>query len=87
MGELSQILLLYQSSCLSIRVRDEFSVIPYSPLLPMTWEGPAKYPKEDPFRLDRDSRVEDICDFIMDYISTDILVRDLLRILFCANAK
>ena len=53
----------------------------------MTWEGPAKYPKEDPFQLDRDSRVEDICDFIMEYISTDILVRDLLGYLFCANAK
>ncbi len=45
----------------------------------MTWEGPAKYPKEDPFKLDRDSQVEDICDFIMEYISSDILVRDLLQ--------
>ena len=45
----------------------------------MTWESPAKYPKEDPFKLDRDSQVEDICDFIMEYISSDLLVRDLLQ--------
>lgn len=46
----------------------------------MTWEGPAKYPKEDPFMLERDSQVEDICDFIIEYISSDILVRDYYKI-------
>jgi hypothetical protein len=45
----------------------------------MTWEGPAKYPKEEPFTLDRDSRVEDICGFIMEYIVSDVLVRGLLK--------
>ncbi|KAK2460832.1 hypothetical protein APHAL10511_007302 [Amanita phalloides] len=52
---------------------DMFSVIPYSPLLPMTYEGPAKYPKDDPYELERDSTVEDICDFIVEYISSDVL--------------
>ena len=50
----------------------------YPKLLPMTWEEPAKYPKENPFELDRDTEVEDICDFIVEYISSDVLVRGIV---------
>ncbi|KAF8635589.1 hypothetical protein AX15_000237 [Amanita polypyramis BW_CC] len=52
---------------------DLFSVIMYPKLLPMSWEEPAKYPKESPYDLERDTRVEDICDFIVQYISSDVL--------------
>lgn len=52
---------------------DEFEVIMYPPLLPKTWEEPAKYPQDPPFNLGRDSKVEDICDFIVEYIYSDVL--------------
>ncbi|KAF8639230.1 hypothetical protein AX17_001715 [Amanita inopinata Kibby_2008] len=52
---------------------DQFSVIMHPPLLPMAWEDAAKYPKEEPYRLERPSKVEDICDFVVDYIKSDVL--------------
>ena len=61
--------------------RDEFDIIMYPPLLPKTWEEPAKYPQESPFNLGRDSQVEDICDFIVEYIYSDVLVCDIFYML------
>jgi RNA-dependent RNA polymerase len=54
--------------------RDMYSVIQYSPLLPPNQEKPASYPDGETLTLDRDSTVDDICDFIVEYINSDVLV-------------
>ncbi|KAJ7766875.1 RNA dependent RNA polymerase-domain-containing protein [Mycena metata] len=52
---------------------DMYSVIQYSPLLPPNQESAASYPDGATLTLDRDSTVEDICDFIVEYINSDVL--------------
>lgn len=52
-----------------------FSVICHEPLLPTTFEDAANYESPGPHEIDRDSTVEDICDFVVDYINSDVLVR------------
>ena len=54
--------------------RDVFSVICYDPLLPTTYEDAANYESGGTKEIDRDSTVEDICDFIVEYINSDVLV-------------
>jgi RNA-dependent RNA polymerase len=51
-----------------------YSVIQYPPLLPPSQEKPAEYPDGDTLTLDRESTVDDICDFIVEYINSDVLV-------------
>lgn len=51
-----------------------YSVIQYSSLLPPNQENPAEYPDGATLTLERDSTVEDICDFIVEYINSDVLV-------------
>ncbi|KAJ7074173.1 RNA dependent RNA polymerase-domain-containing protein [Mycena amicta] len=51
----------------------DLDVIPYSQLLPSRHEDPASYPDGETFKLDRDSTVDDICDFIVEYINSDVL--------------
>lgn len=36
------------------------------------------------FTLERESTVEDICDFIVEYINSDVLVRNFNREIYCA---
>jgi RNA-dependent RNA polymerase len=57
------------------RGSDLFAIIQYSPLLPSTAEDPAEYPAGETFTLRRDSTVDDICDFIVEYINSDVVVR------------
>jgi hypothetical protein len=38
---------------------------------------PLDYSEGDPSDLGRDNTVDDICDFVVDYISSDVLVSDL----------
>lgn len=52
-----------------------FSVICYDSLLPNVIESPASYTPLPTKDLQRDSTVEDICDFIVEYIHSDLLVR------------
>ncbi|KAJ7735431.1 RNA dependent RNA polymerase-domain-containing protein [Mycena olivaceomarginata] len=52
---------------------DMYSVIQYSSLLPPNQENPAEYPDGATLTLERDSTVEDICDFIVEYINSDVL--------------
>ena len=54
--------------------RDMFSVICHGPLLPNTFEDAANYESCGTKELDRDSTVEDICDFVVEYINSDVLV-------------
>ncbi len=51
-----------------------FSVICYDSLLPNVIESPASYTPLPTKDLQRDSTVEDICDFIVEYIHSDLLV-------------
>lgn len=37
-------------------------------------DQPAEYEPGETFELDRDSTVDDICDFIIEYINSDVLV-------------
>ncbi|GLB34759.1 putative RNA polymerase [Lyophyllum shimeji] len=52
---------------------DQFAIICYEPLLPSEIEKPAAYNSVGTFKLDRDSTVEDICDFVVEYINSDVL--------------
>ncbi|KAF8912009.1 RdRP-domain-containing protein [Gymnopilus junonius] len=52
---------------------DLFAVICHDPVLPRTVEAPASYDALKTFQLDRDSTVDDICDFIVEYINSDLL--------------
>ncbi|KAK1227232.1 hypothetical protein PQX77_009776 [Marasmius sp. AFHP31] len=52
---------------------DLYSIITYPPLLPPTNERPAAYDPGETLTLDRESTVKDICDFVVDYIYSDVL--------------
>ncbi|KAF8910584.1 RNA dependent RNA polymerase-domain-containing protein [Gymnopilus junonius] len=53
---------------------DLFAVIDHGPILPRTMHEPASYQGLHTWELqDRDSTVDDICDFVVEYINTDIL--------------
>ncbi|KDR73538.1 hypothetical protein GALMADRAFT_251265 [Galerina marginata CBS 339.88] len=52
---------------------DLFSVICYDPILPRTIEEAASYEPLPTFKIERDSTVDDICDFIVEYINSDVL--------------
>jgi len=52
---------------------DQFSVICYEPFLPSEIEEAASYESVGTFTLDRYSTVEDICDFVVEYINSDVL--------------
>ena len=56
--------------------RDLYAVIRESTLLPTFHEEPADYTPVSPKTLeDRDATIEDICDFVVEYINSDVLVR------------
>ncbi|KAG6916647.1 hypothetical protein DXG01_005933 [Tephrocybe rancida] len=55
---------------------DQFSVICYEPLLPADTDDPASYISVGTKEIDRDSTVDDICDFIVEYINSDVLAVD-----------
>jgi len=42
--------------------------------LPRTTEEAAEYDALPPYKLERDSNVNDICDFVVEYIHSDVLV-------------
>ncbi|KAH9484125.1 putative RNA-dependent RNA polymerase 2 [Psilocybe cubensis] len=54
---------------------DLYSIICYDPVLPRTLEEPASYEALKPYTLpeNRDVHVSDICDFIVEYINSDLL--------------
>ena len=56
-----------------------FSVICHEPLLPTTFEDAANYEPAETYKIERDSTVEDICDFVVEYINSDVLVRRFSR--------
>ncbi|KAL6305270.1 RdRP-domain-containing protein [Sparassis latifolia] len=52
---------------------DEYTLIKYGPLLVTEQIEPASYQSAGTSELDRDSTIEDICDFIVEYINSDVL--------------
>lgn len=56
---------------------DLYSIIKYAPLLPTEHAQPADYEPVGTRELPngQESTVDDICDFIVEYINSDVLVR------------
>ncbi|OSX65461.1 hypothetical protein POSPLADRAFT_1134844 [Postia placenta MAD-698-R-SB12] len=52
---------------------DLYSVIKYGPLLPTDHADPASYESVGTHTIDHDSTVEDICDFVVQYLDSDLL--------------
>ncbi|KAG7092804.1 hypothetical protein E1B28_009121 [Marasmius oreades] len=52
---------------------DLYDVITHSELLPTQNEKPASYDEVKTLTLDRDSNIEDVCDFVVEYIYSDLL--------------
>lgn len=53
---------------------DEFLVIKDPALLPTDACTPASYEGVKPQKLDRESTIDDICDFVVEYIQSDVMV-------------
>ncbi|KAH7883307.1 RNA dependent RNA polymerase-domain-containing protein [Phlebopus sp. FC_14] len=52
---------------------DLYDVVQYPPLLVPEHHDPAAYPAQTPFKLDRESTIDDLCDFIVEYINSDVV--------------
>ncbi|KAF8123146.1 RNA dependent RNA polymerase-domain-containing protein [Boletus edulis] len=52
---------------------DTYAVIQYGDLLVPEHDDPASYPPVEPFKLDRPSTIGDVCDFIVEYINSDVV--------------
>ncbi|KIJ69127.1 hypothetical protein HYDPIDRAFT_23984 [Hydnomerulius pinastri MD-312] len=52
---------------------DMYEVIQYGEFLVPEHHDPASYPSVAPFKLDRPSTIDDICDFIVEYINSDVV--------------
>ncbi|KAG6370859.1 RNA dependent RNA polymerase-domain-containing protein [Boletus reticuloceps] len=53
---------------------DTYAVIQYGDLLVPEHDDPGSYPPVEPFKLDRPSTIGDVCDFIVEYINSDVVV-------------
>ena len=51
-----------------------YAVIQCPDLLVPEHHDPASYPAVEPFKLDRPSTIDDVCDFIVEYILSDVVV-------------
>lgn len=55
--------------------RDKYAVVREPTLLPTVHVEPADYTPVGTHTLERESTIEDVCDFVVEYINSDILVR------------
>ncbi|KAF8660604.1 hypothetical protein AX16_001583 [Volvariella volvacea WC 439] len=62
-----------------------FSVIHYAPLIPSMMTEPPSYEDIDPQTLDRDALLDDIYDFVVDYIKSDVADVLLDRLLIISD--
>ncbi|KAI6013233.1 RNA dependent RNA polymerase-domain-containing protein [Pisolithus marmoratus] len=53
---------------------DTYAVVQYGPLLDLRPQKPGAYPPVTPFTLGRPSTVNDVCDFIVEYIHSDVVI-------------
>jgi hypothetical protein len=54
--------------------RDTYDIIQFHPLLPPIHIGPGAYDSVGIREIDTDSTVDDICEFIVEYFHSDVLV-------------
>ena len=62
------------STILIASYSDLYAVIKDETILPPDHHLPAEYPPVGQRKLDRPSTIEDVCDFVIEYIDSDILV-------------
>ena len=67
-------IVLFHDIVNNVSLRDLFSIIFHESLMPIQAEDPANYEGLGTLELDREATVEDICDFIVEYINSDVLV-------------
>ncbi len=60
---------------LTLLSSDEFLIIKEPTLLPTEFYEPANYEGVKAVELDRDSNIDDICDFFVEYMQSDVMVR------------
>ena len=70
-------MLLVCPSLITRYTSDTFAVIQESTLLPTTHVDPANYESAGTRTIDRDSNINDICDFVVEYVNSDVLVSAL----------
>ncbi|KAI6106628.1 RNA dependent RNA polymerase-domain-containing protein [Pisolithus croceorrhizus] len=60
---------------------DTYEVVQYGPLLDLKPQEPATYPPTEPYKLDRRSTIDDVRNFIVDYINSDnvLVLKQWLR--------
>lgn len=51
-----------------------YEVIQYGDLLVPEHHDPASYTPVPPFELERPSTIDDVCNFIVEYINSDVVV-------------
>lgn len=56
---------------------DMYEVIQYGDLLVPEHHDPASYTPQATFKLERPSTIDDLCDFIVEYINSDVVVWDI----------
>jgi len=54
--------------------RDLFDVVQCPTMFPPDHVEPAMYPPVNVLTLDHESTIDDVCDFIVQYINSDVLV-------------
>jgi RNA-dependent RNA polymerase len=69
-----EVFFLSQNYHLTLCNRDIYAIIQYPPLLNVLNWTPAEYPPVDTLELDRKCDINDICNFVVDYIDSDLLV-------------
>ena len=71
------------SQALMFPYSDMYAIICEPTLLPTSHEDPAAYPAISPKKIDRESTIDDVCDFVVEYIDSDILVTGPLSASTC----
>ncbi|KAG2750605.1 RdRP-domain-containing protein [Suillus brevipes Sb2] len=52
---------------------DLYEIIQYPPLILPDHYDPASYPSGKPFTIDRPSTIDDVCNFVVEYINSDVV--------------
>lgn len=55
--------------------RDLYEIIQYPPLILPDHYDPASYPPGKPFTIEHPSTIDDVCNFVVEYINSDVVVR------------
>jgi hypothetical protein len=66
---------------------DLYEIIQHPPLILPDHYDPASYPSGDPFTIERRSTIDDVCDFVVEYINSDVVVRQYWVSVSCSIAQ